>query len=132
MKNVISTILALLLTFLALGQVTEKQKMIELGKSYKNFMFRNEPTKQFLKELKSDVPENLKEATEFIIQTISNKNKLLTQPFLSRPDDRVLLQIYIIKEINLNLREENQIDNNKLIDSLSNKAIQTYELVDNY
>jgi hypothetical protein len=132
MNKTTLTFLATCLIFFTFGQVTENQKMIELGKTYKDFMFRNEPTKEVLKEIKSDIPENLKVATEFIVQTITTKNKLLTQPFLSRPHDKVLKQIYIIRAINLNLREENQIDNNKLIDSLSNKEIPTYELVDNY
>jgi hypothetical protein len=126
------TLLATCLTMLSFGQITESQKMIELGKAYKDFMFRNEPTKEILKELKSDIPENMKSATDFIVQTITTKNKLLTQPYLSRPDEKTLKQIYIIREINLNLREENQVDNNKLIDSLSGKAIPSYELVDNY
>lgn len=132
MKNTTLTLLATCLTFLTFGQVAENLKMIELGKTYKDFMFRNEPTKEILKDIKSDVPENLKVATEFIVQSITTKNKLLTQPFLLRPDDKVLKQIYIIRAINLNLREENQIDNIKLIDSLTNKDIPTYELVDNY
>lgn len=132
MKRIIFTFLATCLTLLTFGQVTESKKMIELGKTYKDFMFRNEPTKDILKEIKSDAPQNLKLATEFIIQSITNKNKLLTQPFLSRPEASVLKQIFIIRAINLNLREENQVDNNKLIDSLSSKEIPTYELVDNY
>jgi len=126
------TLLAICLSFLTFGQISENQKMIELAKSYKDFMFRNEPTKEVLKEIKTDVPQNLKAATEFIAQSISNKNKLLTQPFLSRPDDQVLKQIYIIRAINFNLREENPIDNNKLIDSLLNKDLPIYELIDNY
>lgn len=132
MKITTLILLATCQTLLSLGQVTENQKMIELGKTYKDFMFRNEPTKEILKEIKSDVPESLKVATDFIVQSITTKNKLLTQPFLLRPDDKVLKQMYIIRAINLNLREENQIDNNKLIDSLLNKDIPTYELVDNY
>jgi hypothetical protein len=132
MKKTILTLLAICLTFVTFGQVTESQKMIELGKNYKDFMFRNEPTKDILKDIKSDVPDNLKIATEFITQTITTKNKLLSHSFLSRPDDRVLKQIYIIRAINLNFREENQVDNNKLIDSLSSKNISTYELIDNY
>lgn len=132
MKKITMTLLTTFLTFLSFGQVTENQKMIELGKTYKDFMFRNEPTKQVLKEVKDDVPANLKTATDFIVQTISKKNQLLTKSYLSRPDDKVLRQIYIIRAINLNLREENSVDNIKLIDSLSNKDIPTYELIDNY
>lgn len=126
------TLFTTCLAFLTFGQVTENQKMIELAKTYKNYMFRNEPTKDILKEVKADVPPNLKTATEFIVQTISTKNQLLSKTYLSRPDDEVLKQIYIIRAVNLNLREEKQIDNNRLIDSLAVKNIPAYELVDNY
>lgn len=132
MKKTTLTLLATCLTLLTFGQVTENQKLIELGKAYKDFMFRNEPTKDILKDLTADVPTNLRTTTYFIIQTITTKNKLLTKTYLSRLDDQVLKQIYIIRAINLNLRNENQIDNNKLIDSLSNTDIPKYELVDNY
>ncbi len=132
MKKFFLTFFATCFTLLTFSQATESQKMIELGKAYKDFMFRNEPTKDVLKEIKSDVPQNLKLATEFVAQSITTKNKLLTQAFLSRPESSVLKQIFIIRAINLNLREENQIDNNKLIDSLSSTEIPTYELIDNY
>lgn len=132
MKRIVFTFLATCFTFLTFGQVAERQKMIALAKSYKDFMFRNEPTKDVLKEIKSDIPQNLILATEFIRQSITTKNKLLTLQFLSRPESSVLKQIFIIRAINLNLSEENQIDNNKLIDSLSNKELPIYELVDNY
>lgn len=132
MKKTTLTLLATCLTLLTFGQVTENQKLIELGKAYKDFMFRNEPTKDILKDLTADVPTNLRTTTYFIVQTITTKNKLLTKTYLSRLDDQVLKQIYIIRAINLNLRNENQIDNNKLIDSLSNTDISNYELVDNY
>lgn len=113
-------------------QVTEHKKMIELGKLYKDFMFRNEAPKEVLKDINKEVPENLKSATSFIIQTITAKNNLLSKFFLSRPDNKTLKQIYIISAINLNMREENQIDNSKLIDSLFNKEISVYEMLDNY
>ena len=126
------TLLVTCLTLITFGQATESQKMIELSKSYKDFMFRNEPTKDVLKEIKSDIPENLKIAADFIVQTITTKNKLLTQHYLSRPDDKVLKQLYIIRAIELNITEEVQVDNNNLIDSLLSKDIPPYELIDNY
>lgn len=132
MKKITLTFLGLCLTILTFGQTNNNTKLIELGKTYKDFMFRNEPNKELLKDIKADVPDNLKISTDFIAQTITTKNKLLTQPFLSRPDDLVLKQIFIIRAINLNLREENQIDNNKLIDSLTTADIPIYELIDNY
>lgn len=132
MKRTTLTILMSCLVIISFGQNSINQKMIELGKAYKDFMFRNDPSKEVIKELKQDVPDNLKVATNFIIQTITKNNKILTSKFLTRPDDIVLKQIYIIRAINLNLREETQIENNKLIDSLSKKEIPIYELVDNY
>lgn len=95
-------------------------------------MFRNEPSKDAIKSLQVEVPENLKEATTFITQSISSKNKLLSLPYLTRPNSSVLKQIYIIDAINHNLRDENQIDNYRLIDSLKDKEIMEYELLDNY
>ncbi len=132
MKKIILTFLGLCLTVLTFGQTNSNAKLIELGKAYKDFMFRNEPSKDVFKDIKAEVPENLKTATDFIIQTITTKNKLLTQQFLSRPDEQTLKQIYLIRAVNFNFREENQIDNNKLIDSLTTKNIPTYELIDNY
>jgi hypothetical protein len=126
------TLFAICMTSLSFAQVTEKQKIIELGKIYKDFMFRNEPTKDVLVDINSEIPENLKVTAEFIGQSITTKNKLLSQQFLIRPDDNVLMQIYLVRAVNLNLREENQVDNNKLVDSLTSKGIPTYELVDNY
>jgi hypothetical protein len=60
----------------------------------------------------------LKVANEFIIQSITTNNKIVSKPFLLRPENRVLKQIYIIRLINLNLRSGKQIDKMKLIDSL--------------
>ena len=132
MRKTTFTLLVLCLTILTFGQTNNNEKLMELGKIYKDFMFRNEPTKEVFKEIKSAVPENLKTASDFIVQTITTKNKLLTQQFLSRPDNQTLKQIFIIRAINLNLREENQFDNNKLIDSLTTRNIPSGELVDNY
>lgn len=132
MKKTALTFLAFYLTALTFGQTITNEKLIELGKTYKDYMFRNEPNKGVLKDIKANVPENLKTATDFIVQTITTKNKLLTQQFLSRPEDQVLKQIFIIRAINHNLRDEHQVDNNKLVDSLTNESVPKNELVDNY
>ncbi len=132
MKKKVFTFLAIFFTYLATGQTPVNQKMIDLGKIYKDYMFRNEPTKDVLKDAETGVPENLKAATDFILQTITTKNKLLTATYLSRPEDAVLKQIYIIRAIDNNLREEDQVNPIKLIDSLSSQEIPTYELLDNY
>ena len=118
MNKTIFTLLTFSMTILSFGQNNYNNQLIKLGKSYKDYMFRNEPNKDFIKELKTNVPENLKMANDFIIQTLTTKNKILSQPYISRPDDAILKQIFIIQEINQNFRREDQIDNNKLIDSL--------------
>src|SRR5688572_29866033 len=104
MRKLTVAILALFTSTLMYGQA-DNQKLIDLGKAYKNFMFRNDAAKEDLKELKSNIPDNLNPAAEFIIQTLTKGNKLLSETYLKRPADQTLKQIYIIRAINLNLRE---------------------------
>lgn len=132
MTKTAAALLGLFMTVLTYGQAGSNAKLIELGKSYKDFMFRNEPTKSDLTDMRDGVPPDLKAAADFIVQTLTNKNKLLTPQFLVRPDDKTLKQVYIIRAVNYNLREENQLDNNKLVDSLLAANIPAYELVDAY
>lgn len=132
MRRLILTFATICFVICAHGQSSENQKLVELGKAYKDFMFRNEPTKEILDIVRKDIQPELATANEFIAQTITTKNSLLTQQFLSLPNDTILKQIYIIRSINLNLREETQIDNIKLVDSLKAKTIPHSELVDNY
>lgn len=132
MNKITLTILSIFLIAFSYGQSTENDKLIELGKAYKDFMFRNEPPKGFIKELQANIPEHLKLASNFIAQTITTDNNLLKQPYLSLPDDQTLKFVYIIRSINYNIRKENQIDNNKLIDSLKTTSIPKNELVDSY
>ena len=130
MKKKLLAFICILSTTLILGQ--ENPKLIELGKAYKNFMFRNEAPKDFISELKKDMPENLNSASNFIIQTLSEKNNLLKQEYLALPNEQTLKFVYIIRQINYNLRKENQTDNNIIIDSLKLAQTSHNELVDNY
>jgi len=132
MNKIALTLLSICLTANIFGQSSVNQKLIELGKAYKDFMFRNEPPKGFVKDLQNNVPENLKLATSFIEQTITTDNKLLKKDYLILPDIQTLKYIFIIHSINLNIRQEKQIDNNKLIDSLKSGEILKYKLVDTY
>ncbi len=122
----------LLLAHSGIGQTPENDKIIELAKAYKDFMFRNDATKEILKDIKKDVPGNLTAAAAFIVQTISKNNKLLNKDYLMLPDSGTIKTIYIIRAINLNLREESQIDNLNLIESLKTQDIPRLELIDNY
>ena len=132
MNKIVLTLLAICFTFFSFGQTNENNKLIELGKAYKDFMFRNEPPKDFVKDIQTNITDNLKLATNFIAQVITTDNELLTQSYLSLPDNQTLKFIYIIRSINYNIRQENPIDNNKLIDSLKTTDIPKNELVDGY
>lgn len=132
-KFILTSIIMLIYSVLTLtAQTSEDKKLIALGKAYKDYCFRNEPTKEFIQSLKADVPNGLQEATDFIVQTITTKNKLTTLNYLKRPSDQVLKQIFIARRLDLNMREENPIDNFKLLDSLKKKEVLIYEMVDNY
>lgn len=132
MNKLTITIVIICFTILSFGQSNENSKLIELGKAYKDFMFRNDPPKDIIKDLKQGLSERMKVTGNFIIQTITTDNKLLTKPFLTLPDSSSLKSIYIVWAINVNLRAEERLDNNKLIDSLKNTNVPRYELVDNY
>jgi hypothetical protein len=130
MKKLFITLFCLLSPLLFLAQ--ENEKLIELGKAYKNFMFRNDPPKEVISDLKKECPENLNATTNFIIQTISKDNDLLKTEYLKVPNEPSLKFLYIVRAINYNIRKENQKDNNKLIDSLKIAPIPHNELLDSY
>lgn len=132
MKKMILTLCIAGISGFSKGQVSEHSKLIELGKTYKGFMFRNVPSKDVLKEIKSDLPPSLMKVTDFIIQTITTKNQLLSKAYLTRPDDQVLKQIYVVRALSHNLSEEEPLDERHLIDSLMSTDISTYELLDTY
>ena len=132
MNKITLTLFGLCLTAFCFGQTSENEKLIELGKAYKNFMFRNEPPKEFVKNLQINSSGNIKMTIDFITQTITTDNELLKQQYLTLPDNQTLKDIYIVHSISQNIRHENQIDNNKLIDSLKTAYIPKNELVVSY
>ena len=123
-------VLFIFLTSWAYSQ--ENEKLIDLGKAYKNFMFRSEPPKETIKRLKENTSSDLLTTSDFILETLTTKNNLLKTDFLKLPDSKTLKNIYIVRAINYNIRKEDQIDNNKLIDSLKSKEIPRNELIDAY
>lgn len=132
MKLIYLLSLTLLQAINVFGQTSYKKDLIQLGKDYKDYMFRNKPDAKFLKKFNKNFSNDLKEEVRFIKETISSNNKLLEDTYLTVPKNQVLKNIYVIRAINLNLREEDRVDNNKLIDSLNKADIPKYELIDNY
>ena len=69
MNKITLTLLGICLTVCSYGQTAENDKLVELGKAYKDFMFRNEPPKDFIKDLQTNVQESLKITTNTIATT---------------------------------------------------------------
>jgi hypothetical protein len=130
MKKILLTTIILSLGQITWGQVNDG--LIELGKSYRQFMFRNNPPDNVLNSLDKYDNTELAFVADFIQETIRPSSNILSDKFLNRPTDKDLKQIYFVRQINFNVRKENPIDNNKLIESLNKKEISTQELVDNY
>lgn len=106
--------------------------MIELGKIYRNFVFRNNPTDLTFKKLADiDSPELLT-TKNFIKECISPNNELTSEKFLKIPDEQTLLNLYLIMKVNANVREKEPKDNTELLKEWREKNVQRYELVENY
>ncbi|MFY0672957.1 MAG: hypothetical protein JXQ87_06110 [Bacteroidia bacterium] len=118
--------------FLFGAEANNDSKLIELGKAYKDFMFRNDPPKSYLKSLKKDASDDLKQTAKFIAETINPRSKVLSDGYLKLPNEVTLKAIYIVRQISLNLKVEEPKDNINLVSELKNASINHYELVDNY
>lgn len=129
--------LLLILTYLSIssvvnGQNVERDKIIELGKYYSNYMFMSEPPKSAQKELDNDFNVELKKSIDFIKEAVKPKNKLLTVEFLVLPDSLTLKVIYIIDALHQNPHRVTVLDPKELVDSLLSTEIPFYELIDEY
>jgi hypothetical protein len=132
MNKIIVLLITVLFGINSFGQSAENSELIKLGTAYKDYMFRNTPERKYLKKFVKKYPNSLQQEANFIKQTISSNNKLLNKDFLSIPDQAILKNIYIIREVNLILRKESEITPNELVDSLKQVEIPRYELIDNY
>ena len=114
------------------AQVQQQNQILSLAKDYHNYMFRNQPTKDVLKEMRSITDADMAPVADFVAQIITPKNSILHSKYLKRPDDATLKSLYIIRKVSQNLGEKEPVDNKQLIDSLMNANVPVYELVDNY
>lgn len=132
MKKAILITLVLLLNFKSIFAVELNNELIQLAKTYRNFMFSNNATEHAYELLNQIESSELQKEVEFIKETITLNNALATEKFLRLPDENTLYNLYIVKRINWNIREENPINNDDLIKNLINKNIPRYELIDSY
>ena len=73
-KLLISCVLSCLsFCFYAQGQ---QQQILKLAKDYRDYMFRNQPTKEVIKEIRNINDTSLAPTAEFIAQTITTKNNI--------------------------------------------------------
>jgi hypothetical protein len=131
MKKLFLTIGIMLLS-LQVGFSQINEGLIELGKAYRQFIFRNNPPPEFLQVFNKYDNSDLSNAAKFVKETITPKNKILSEEFLKRPSDQDLKNIYIIEQINYNIRKEKPRDNNELIQEIIKKNIPSQTLIDNY
>ena len=126
------TAIAFILTLPVFSQDVPNDKLTDLAQAWNSFMLRSNPPKGFAKDLKAGMPENLQVTADFIGQTITSDNDLLKEKYLTLPDAGTLKNIFIIRAVTHNARQEYRIDNNKLIDSMKAADISRNELISNY
>ncbi|MBT29415.1 MAG: hypothetical protein CMO01_07100 [Thalassobius sp.] len=108
------------------------EDLIELGKYYRNYMFRNNPSPETFEKLNNLRVDELNPTIEFIKQTVISHNDLTDEKYLKLPNAKTLKYIYIVREINLNIREENPVDNQELIANILGSDVNYNSLIDNY
>lgn len=106
--------------------------IIELGKIYRNFVFRNNPTDLTIKKIDEIKLSKLQTAKVFIRECISPKNNLTSEQFLIVPDEQTLINLYLVMKVSNNMREKEPINNEEFIRNWSDKNISRYELIENY
>jgi len=126
------TYFVLLVFTISLYSQNDHAKLVELGKAYRNFMFMNDPTNEFVKGLRVNLPDNLIITTDFIIQTITPKTKIIDKKYLTLPDEQALKNIYIIRSVNYNIHAKEPVTNERIVDSLMNVTVPRNEMIDAY
>lgn len=106
--------------------------IIELGKIYRNFVFRNNPSDLTFKKFAEINSPKLLTTKNFVKECISPNNELTSEKFLKIPDEQTLLNLYLIMKVNANVREKEPKDNTELLREWREKNVQRYELVENY
>lgn len=130
MKHLLIAIL--FISTFSLGQDMKTENILELGKYYSNFMFRNEPPKSTSKDLGKNYSKDLEPAVQFIKEVVKTKNKLLTPKFLTLPDTATLKVVYIIDALHQNPHIKEPLDPTELVNQLKSTEIPYIELVDEY
>ena len=128
-----SLLLAFVVSFIAPHAArAQDQALILLARTYKGHMFRADPTKETIERLRTEVPASMAVARDFIIETTTTKNKLQSADFMRIPEEETLRQIHAIRMLDLDMREEQRIGDQPLLDSLRKARVDRHALVRNY
>src|SRR5689334_22905925 len=104
MKKILLILSILSLTIHVFASNSLNPGLIEIGKYYRQFMFRNSPPESVLSDFSKYKGTELEFAADFIKETISANNSLISDKFFQRPSDATLQLLYTIREINYNIR----------------------------
>jgi len=107
-------------------------KLIELAKAYRNFMFMATPPKGAITKLQENVPAELSASTAFIVESITQENKLATKTYLTLPDEKTLQYLFWISNLSQNMIEGSERSNETILDSLSKLSPNRYVWIDSY
>lgn len=128
-KRLLSTVFTAL-PILLIAQSADP--LLDLARFYKDNIFMNEPTKEAVKSLETNVPDSLAQVRNFIIETATPNNDLLKKAFLVLPEERSLKQLHRIRQLDLELRKNGDSRLVSFQDSLDAHPPHRQELVRNY
>jgi hypothetical protein len=127
-----SLLLALLLTPPTCVLAQNDDALILLARTYKDNMFRNEPTKETLNALNKGVPNELGPTRDLVVQMITTRNDLGTARWMTIPDETALRNLHTVRQLDLNMRKEDRPTDAHVLDSLRGAPASRHELVRNY
>jgi hypothetical protein len=125
-------LLALAFPLVSNAQDVNTTDIIELGKYYSNFMFRNEAPSATEKELGKGFDQRMAKAVAFIKEGTRTGNELLTPTYLKLPDATTLKIIYMVNALHQNPYKKPVMEKDRLIDSLKTADVPRNELIHEY
>ena len=93
------------------GGFDENQALIKMSELYLKYMSINQPDPNVINEINSYTTGTLKFTGEFIRQTITRSNELMSNKYLKLPDTISLKNIYILNQLVMNTGNQHLISN---------------------
>jgi hypothetical protein len=128
-------LLILLGVFISLfgqGQPDDHKKLIQIAKFYKDYYASNDPNEDSIAVLKKDASSKLKPTIDFIVETTTSNNHLLSKEFLILPDTTTLKNVFIVNDFISNFEYPDKKMADMVIDSLISHPLTREVLIENY